>query len=62
MRIDHIAYRVPNRATAVQFFCEAMGYRVQQEFPVYFNDEKTDFAMCTALEPPEKLRDVHSPP
>lgn len=55
MRIDHIAYRVPNRATAVQFFCEAMGYRVQQEFPVYFNDEKTDFAMCTALEPPEKL-------
>ncbi len=55
MRIDHIAFRVPNREKAVRFFCESMGYRIQQEFPVYFNDEKTDLAMCTALEPPEKL-------
>ena len=28
---------------------------MQQEFPILFNDEGTDRAMCTALEPPEKL-------
>lgn len=54
-RIDHIAFRVPDRQKTVRFFEEALGYKTQQEFPVYFNDEQTDFAMCTALEPPEKL-------
>jgi catechol 2,3-dioxygenase-like lactoylglutathione lyase family enzyme len=55
MRIDHIAFRVPDRAATVQFLCDALGYKVQQEFPIYFNEEKTEMAMCTALEPPEKL-------
>ena len=56
MRIDHIAFRVHDRAATVKFLCEALGYKVQQEFPIYFNEEKTESAMCTALEPPEKLK------
>src|SRR5262245_33554729 len=55
MRIDPLAFRVKDRQATVNFLCEALGYKVQQEFPIYFNDAKTDFAMCTALEPPEKL-------
>lgn len=57
MRIDHIAYRVAQgkRDEAERFFVEALGYRRQTDpFPIYFNDEKTDMAMCVALEPPEK--------
>ncbi len=53
-RIDHIAFRVANRDKTVKFLCEALGYTIQQEFPIYFNEAKTDTAMCTALEPPEK--------
>jgi len=55
MRIDHIAFRVHDRQATVNFLCDALGYKVQQEFPIYFNEEKTEMAMCTALEPPEKL-------
>src|SRR5882724_521415 len=60
-RIDHIAFRVRDRLKTVQFLCDALGYHVQQEFPIYFNDEKTDFAMCTALEPPEIFISEGSP-
>src|SRR5262245_60101905 len=55
MRIDHIAFRVPDRMKAVNFLCDALGYKKQQDFTIYFNDEKTDTAECTALEPPETL-------
>jgi len=55
MRIDHLAFRVKDRNATVKFLCEALGYKVQQEFPIYFDDEHKDMAMCTALEPPEKL-------
>lgn len=55
MRIDHFAFRVRDRAATVRFLCDALGYRIQQEFPIYFDDAKTESAMCTALEPPEKL-------
>ena len=55
MRIDHIAFRVLDRQKTVQFFCEALGYKVQQEFTIYFDDDKKEQAPCTALEPPEKL-------
>jgi 4-hydroxyphenylpyruvate dioxygenase-like putative hemolysin len=55
MRIDHLAFRVHDRTATVNFLCDALGYKVQQEFPIYFDDAKTEFAMCTALEPPEKL-------
>ena len=57
-RIDHIAFRVPDRQKTVRFLCEALGYRVQQEFPICFNEAKTDIAMCTALEPPEKIEQL----
>jgi catechol 2,3-dioxygenase-like lactoylglutathione lyase family enzyme len=54
MRLDHIAYRVANRNETVEFFREAFGYHIQAEFEIFFNDEKTDKALCIALEPPEK--------
>ena len=54
-RIDHLAFRVKDRKATVKFLAEALGYKVQQDFDIYFNDAKTDVARCTAMEPPEKL-------
>ena len=34
MRIDHIAYRVADKEEAAQFFIEAFGYRVTDEFEI----------------------------
>ncbi|RDJ35177.1 MAG: hypothetical protein DWQ19_10155 [Crenarchaeota archaeon] len=53
MRLDHIAYRTKDRKKTTQFFIDAFGYRVQQEFQIEFSDGST--ADCIALEPPEKL-------
>jgi 4-hydroxyphenylpyruvate dioxygenase-like putative hemolysin len=53
MRIDHIAYRTSNRVKTAEFFIQALGYKIQQEFPIPFDDGTT--AQCIALEPPEKL-------
>ncbi len=53
-RLDHIAYRVANRDKTVEFLMKAFGYKFQAEFEIYFNEEKTDKALCIALEPPEK--------
>lgn len=58
MRLDHIAYRVANRDETVKFFMDAFGYKFQAEFDIFFNDEKTDKALCIALEPPEKVMPV----
>lgn len=33
---------------------EAFGYHFQAEFEIFFNDKKTDKALCVALEPPER--------
>jgi catechol 2,3-dioxygenase-like lactoylglutathione lyase family enzyme len=52
MRLDHIAYRVADRRRTAQFFIDALGYRVQQEFYIDFADGSK--AECIALEPPEK--------
>lgn len=52
MRLDHVAYRVKSRATAVKFFEDAFGYTVQSEFKIKLEDGSE--TMCTALEPPEK--------
>lgn len=52
MRLDHIAYRVKDRAGAVKFFCEAMGYKPQEEFEILLEDGSK--AKCQSLEPPEK--------
>jgi catechol 2,3-dioxygenase-like lactoylglutathione lyase family enzyme len=54
MRLDHYALRVANRDKTVDFLIEAFGYHFQAEFEIFFNDEKTDKALCIALEPPEK--------
>lgn len=58
MRLDHIAYRVADRDKTVEFLMKAFGYRFQAEFEIFFNDEKTDKALCIALEPPEKVQPV----
>ncbi|MHA1948267.1 MAG: VOC family protein [Candidatus Thorarchaeota archaeon] len=52
MRLDHIAYRVADRHKTANFFCEALGYRIQTEFDLKFKDGTT--TECIALEPPEK--------
>lgn len=52
MRLDHIAYRVKDRKKTAQFFIDALGYKIQQEFSIQFDDGTT--AHCIALEPPEK--------
>jgi catechol 2,3-dioxygenase-like lactoylglutathione lyase family enzyme len=51
MRLDHIAYRVINRWDTANFFIEAFGYKVQEEFQPYGDDSVN----CVALTPPEKL-------
>jgi 4-hydroxyphenylpyruvate dioxygenase-like putative hemolysin len=53
MRLDHIAYRVADRKKTAQFFIEALGYHIQQEFTIDFDDGTK--AQCMALEPPEKI-------
>lgn len=52
MRLDHIAYRVRDRKKTSQFFIDAMGYRIQTEFEINFNDGTK--AKCISLEPSEK--------
>lgn len=52
MRLDHIAYRVQDRWKSANFFIDALGYKVQQEFTIDFGEGQ--FAQCIALEPPEK--------
>lgn len=54
MRLDHIAYRTADRKKTAQFFLDALGYRIQTEFQIDFDDGET--AKCMALEPPEKRR------
>ncbi len=54
MRLDHIAYRVADRNKTVQFFVDALGYKVQTEFEIDFGEGEK--AKCFALEPPEKIQ------
>lgn len=60
-RIDHLAFRTLNREKCVKFFTEALGYQKQADFTIYFNDEKTEVADCTALEPADRLKDAAIP-
>ena len=53
MRLDHIAYRTASRTKTAQFFVDALGYKIQQEFTINFKNGET--AQCIALEPPEKI-------
>lgn len=52
MRLDHLAFRTKNRKKTAQFFIDAFGYRIQDEFTINF--ENGSKAQCIALEPPEK--------
>lgn len=49
--IHHIAYRVRDKDEAAKFFISHLNYYVQDKFPIYFNDDKTDVAQCLALSP-----------
>lgn len=58
MRLDHIAYRVKNRYNTAKFLKEALGYTVETEFQIEFDDgSKAD---CLALVPPEKRTKITS--
>jgi len=57
MRLDHIAFRVPDRQATAKFLIDAFEYRVQTEFEIHFNEEKTESALCIALQPPDRLTD-----
>lgn len=54
MRIDHIAYRVPDRYATAHFFVKAFGYKIADEFFIDFKDGSQ--AKCFALSPPEHLK------
>lgn len=54
-RIDHLAFRTIDRAKCVKFFKDALGYREQAEFTIFFDELKTDSAICTALEPNDRV-------
>ena len=70
MRIDHIAYRVSDRNKTAQFFIDAFGYKISDEFEIQFDDGCV--AQCYALTPPERISgtpwvmfgqaEYHSPP
>ena len=51
MRLDHIAYRVPDRLLAAGFFEQVFGYRRADSFDP-FGDNKVQ---CLVLVPPERL-------
>lgn len=57
MRLDHIAYRVANREETTNFFVEALGYRIEDEFQIDFDDGSC--AQCYALTPAER-KDMES--
>jgi catechol 2,3-dioxygenase-like lactoylglutathione lyase family enzyme len=52
MRLDHIAYRVPNRDETVEHITKMFGYHVEEEFTIDFDDGSK--AECKAMVPPEK--------
>lgn len=58
MKLDHIAFRVADRRLASAFLRVVLGYRVQEEFNLKFDDGTE--ADCIALEPlPEKASSLN---
>lgn len=53
MRLDHIAYRTKDRQKTANFFINAFGYKIQQEFDIDLGEG--NYAKCIALEPSEKI-------
>lgn len=62
MRLDHIAYRVANKAKTTAFFIKCLGYRIAEGLPDGFTIEFEDGsnAKCNVLLPPEELK-MNSP-
>ena len=58
MRIDHVAYRVADKDEAAQFFSEAFGYRIADEFEINFDDDTC--AQCYALAPIERINNLET--
>lgn len=61
MRLDHIAYRVKDRKKAAQFFIDALGYEIGDEFRPFESEgpESVNYnILCIALVPPEKKEGV----
>jgi catechol 2,3-dioxygenase-like lactoylglutathione lyase family enzyme len=52
MRLDHIAYRTADRKKTAQFFIDTLGYKVQKEFDINFEDGTCE--RCIVLDPLEK--------
>jgi hypothetical protein len=52
MRIDHLAYRVLSRELASKFFIDALGYKIEDDFRIDFDDGSC--AKCFALSPGER--------
>lgn len=53
MRLDHIAYRVPNREATVDHLTKMFGYEIGAEFTIDFDDGSK--AECKALVEPFSL-------
>jgi catechol 2,3-dioxygenase-like lactoylglutathione lyase family enzyme len=60
-RIDHLAFRTLDKTKCVKFFKEVLGYTEQAEFTIYFNEEKTEQAMCVAMEPSNRNKSEFFP-
>jgi len=58
MRIDHIAYRVADKDEATEFFIEAFGYRIADEFEINFDDDTC--AQCYALAPAGRMNNLET--
>lgn len=52
MRMDHVAYRVRDKAAAVAFFRDAFDYTIQEKFEITLEDGSK--AESVSMEPPEK--------
>jgi len=61
MRLDHIAYRVKDRDAAAKFLCDAFGYKIDESFLIFFDDEKKEFAQCYSLVPIERCGIMDAP-
>ena len=57
MRLDHIAFRVRHKDTAIKFLTENLFYKAACPFELVFDDGST--CECMAMEPPEKLNPSH---
>ncbi len=50
-RIDHLAFRTKDRFATANFLRDILGYKLQTEFEIKFDDGTT--TKCLALEPPD---------